>query len=58
MNRSRIVVSALAVLMIISSSFTSAGAIFPIAATRGTGVEAWAEWLASRIEAAKASAAG
>lgn len=32
--------------------------IFPISATKGDGVSAWAEWLAGRIEAAKASAAG
>ena len=27
--------------------------IFPISATKGDGVAAWAEWLAARIEAAK-----
>lgn len=31
--------------------------IFPIAATKGQGVQAWAEWLASRIEARRAEAA-
>jgi hydrogenase nickel incorporation protein HypB len=30
--------------------------IFPISATKGDGVDAWAEWLAGRIEAAKAGA--
>ena len=28
-----------------------AAPIFPIAATKGDGVEAWAEWLAERIRA-------
>jgi hydrogenase nickel incorporation protein HypB len=32
--------------------------IFPMAATKGEGVEAWAEWLAARIDAVKAGAAG
>jgi hydrogenase nickel incorporation protein HypB len=30
--------------------------IFPMAATKGDGVDAWAEWLAARIEATKAEA--
>lgn len=29
--------------------------IFPIAATKGEGVDAWAEWLAARIEAVKSA---
>jgi hydrogenase nickel incorporation protein HypB len=29
--------------------------IFPIAATKGEGVSAWTDWLAERIEAAKAA---
>ena len=28
--------------------------IFPMAATKGDGVDAWAEWLAARIDAVKA----
>jgi hydrogenase nickel incorporation protein HypB len=31
--------------------------IFPISATKGDGVAAWAEWLAARIEASRAGAA-
>lgn len=30
--------------------------IFPISATKGDGVDAWAEWLAGRVEAAKTGA--
>ncbi len=30
--------------------------VFPMSATRGQGVEAWAEWLAARIEAQRAAA--
>jgi hydrogenase nickel incorporation protein HypB len=32
--------------------------IFPMAATKGEGVDAWAEWLAGRIDAVKAKDAG
>jgi hydrogenase nickel incorporation protein HypB len=34
-------------------SLNGAAPIFPISATKGDGVEAWAEWLAARIEASK-----
>jgi hydrogenase nickel incorporation protein HypB len=34
-----------------------AAPIFPMAATKGDGVDAWAEWLAARIDAVKAAAA-
>jgi hydrogenase nickel incorporation protein HypB len=33
-----------------------AAPIFPISATKGDGVDAWAEWLATRIEAARVEA--
>ena len=39
-------------------SLNGTAPIFPIAATKGEGVAEWAEWLAGRIEAAKASAVG
>lgn len=38
-------------------SLNGTAPIFPIAATKGEGVDAWAEWLASRIEGAKGGAA-
>jgi hydrogenase nickel incorporation protein HypB len=34
-----------------------AAPIFPMAATKGEGVDAWAEWLAARIDAVKAASA-
>jgi len=39
-------------------SLNGTAPIFPIAATKGTGVGDWAEWLAGRIEAARAGAVG
>ncbi len=38
-------------------SLNGVAPIFPISATKGDGVAEWAEWLAGRIEAAKAEAA-
>ncbi len=38
------------------ASLNALAPVFPISATRGVGVEAWAEWLAARIEAAKEGA--
>jgi hydrogenase nickel incorporation protein HypB len=37
-------------------SLNPSAPIFRIAATKGEGVEEWAEWLAARIDAAKAEA--
>jgi hydrogenase nickel incorporation protein HypB len=39
------------------SKLNGAAPIFPMAATKGDGVDAWAEWLAARIDAAKAASA-
>jgi hydrogenase nickel incorporation protein HypB len=36
------------------AKLNGAAPIFPISATKGDGVEAWAEWLAGRIDAVKA----
>ncbi len=38
------------------SKLNGAAPIFPMAATKGEGVDAWAEWLAARIDAVKAFA--
>jgi hydrogenase nickel incorporation protein HypB len=39
------------------SRLNGAAPIFPMSATKGDGVDAWAEWLAGRIDATKAAAA-
>jgi hydrogenase nickel incorporation protein HypB len=39
------------------SKLNGAAPIFPMSATKGDGVDAWAEWLAGRIDSTKAAAA-
>jgi hydrogenase nickel incorporation protein HypB len=39
------------------SKLNGAAPIFPMAATKGDGVDAWADWLAARIDAVKAASA-
>ncbi len=39
-------------------SLNAAAPVFPVSATKGDGIDAWVEWLAGRIEGAKAARVG
>lgn len=39
-------------------SLNASAPVFPVSATKGDGIDAWVEWLAGRIEGAKAARAG